>query len=50
MWKTRERRSQKFCKRGHELTPENSKLLKNGRKSCRTCENTNQRIRRRLDK
>ena len=50
MWEHVIRKEQKFCKRGHELTTENSKILKNGRKSCRTCENTNQRIRRRLGK
>lgn len=45
MWKTAWRRPQKVCKRGHELTDENS-IIRNGRRSCKKCKIILQRIRR----
>lgn len=46
MWEHVIRKEQDHCKHGHELTLENTKIRSNGRKSCKLCNNTFQRVRR----
>jgi hypothetical protein len=41
------RHSQTHCKMGHEFTPENTKINKNGHRSCKECKNEGERKKRR---
>ena len=53
-WRNGRRKNQNdgatHCKHGHEFTPENTRVSKDGHRECKTCKNERQRKRRKANR